>query len=144
MTQPNFNQLIPRNDYATLPISHGFTWEACFKPEHVGEWYLVVFRSILKPAYDVTRLNRADELAQVEARSAPGFVHYFCGTPTAMGQCLSLCLWNSRQEAYAASQLPAHREAVSLVSEAYQFYRVEVYRVIKTAGTSQPEIITYV
>jgi heme-degrading monooxygenase HmoA len=145
MTQPNFNQLTPiHDDYATLPIAQGFTWESCFQPNHVGELYLVVFRSILKPTYDVNALNQADERALVEASSAPGFVHYFCGTPTATGLCLSLCLWNSREQARAAAKLPAHQMAVALVRESYQFYRVETYRVIKSSRSTQPEIIPYV
>jgi hypothetical protein len=144
MLTPHFNRLIPRSsDYVTLPIIQGFNWEDCFNPNHVGEWYLIVFRSILKPGYDAARLNLADQLALIEAQSSPGFIHYFCGTPISTGQCLSLCLWNSQAEAQRTAQLPAHRLAQSLVDECYQFYRVDTYRLIKSAGTCLPEIIPY-
>ena len=142
--QPDFTKLVPiSSDYATLPITQGFNWDACFKHDHVGEWYLVVFRSILKPTYDEGRLNEADRRALAEARTAPGFMYYFCGTPAANGQCLSLCLWNSQQEAREASSLPAHHAVLALVQESYQFYKIELYRVIKKPGITAPEIISY-
>lgn len=144
MLDPDFNQLVPVSiDHTTLPITQGFIWDACFDINQTGEWYLVVFRSVLKSHYDEVKLNDADKRALADATSSPGFVHYFCGSPSSNGQCLSLCIWNSQREAREASKSPAHREAMALVKESYDYYKIELYRIIKKSGLITPEIVPY-
>ena len=100
----------------------------------------MVFRSVRRADVDEPRLTAYDDRAHAEAAAAPGFVHYFKGPLTERRECLSFCLWNSRQEARAASGLPAHREAVTLIREAYERYTLEFFRVTKRGGAAAFEI----
>lgn len=121
-------------DYAWRPIAAAIDWAACATPDSVGEWYLVVFRSVRRADVDEDRLTALDDLAHAEAEGAPGFVHYFKGPLSEDRACLSFCLWSSRHDARAASGLPAHRSAISILGEAYDRYTLEFYRVRKRAG----------
>src|SRR4051794_20656311 len=115
-----FNRLSPvSKDYATLPIEQAFDWGACAPDIDVGDWYLVGFRSIRRPDADESRLTAMDDQAHLEAAGAPGFVHYFKGPTNDRGECLSFCLWDSRQQARAAAGLRAHADAVTIALEMY-------------------------
>ena len=130
-----FDRLAPMGpDYAWRPIAHAIAWAACATPEAAGEWYLVVFRSVRHADVDEARLTDLDDRAHDEAMGAPGFVHYFKGPLSADRACLSFCMWDSRQAARAASGLPAHRAAISILGEAYDRYTLEFYRVRKRPG----------
>ena len=123
------DRLQPISDrYATLPIEHAFDWSAVGRQLGPGEWYLVVFRSVRRPGADERRLTDFDERAHAEAASSPGFVHYFKGPTAADGSCLSFCIWASRADARAAAGRPNHAEAVTLLNEMYQDYRLELLR----------------
>jgi hypothetical protein len=123
------DRLQPISDrYATLPIEQAFDWSAAGRQLGAGEWYLVVFRSTRRPGSDEARLTDFDDRAHTEAASSPGYVHYFKGPMAADGSCLSFCIWNSRAEARAAAGRPDHAEAVTLLAEMYQDYRLELIR----------------
>ena len=123
------DRLQPISDrYATLPIEDAFDWSAVGRQLGVGEWYLVVFRSVRRPGADEDRLTAFDEAAHVEAAGAPGFIHYFKGPSAADGSCLSFCIWTGRAEARAAAGRPDHTEAVTLLNEMYLDYRLELMR----------------
>ena len=94
----------------------------------------MVFRSVRRADVDESRLTSYDDRAHAEAATAPGFVHYFKGPLTERRECLSFCLWNSREDARAASGLPAHKQAVTLIREAYERYTLEFFRVTKRRG----------
>jgi hypothetical protein len=123
-------------NYARLPLADAFTWsnrEAAIEP---GEWYLVAFRSTIRPDADADRLREYDDLAHAEASGSAGFVHYYKGPLAGDGTCLSFCLWTSRAEARAASRLPAHLEAVALIAETYAEYTLEFVSMCKTRAGS--------
>ncbi len=120
--------------YATLPVARAFDWSVVARQLGVGEWYLVVFRSIRRADADETRLTAYDDLAHIEAQSAPGFVHYFKGPAASDRSCLSFCLWTSRAEARAAAGRPGHVEAVSIINEMYEAYTLEFLRVTGRTG----------
>jgi hypothetical protein len=132
-----FDALTPNPDYASLPIADGFTWGACFDALPNQEWYLVAFRSILRPTADLPLLDEYDLRAHREASRRPGFVHYFHGTPNQWNECLSFCIWESRQHARDAAKHPAHLQAVSVVQEMYESYVLEFYRVRKDPGSTE-------
>ena len=139
-----FAALAPVADhYATLPVEQAFTWAPVADAMEPGEWYMVAFRSILRPDADRERLTHYDEWAHDEATGAKGFVHYFKGPLAADNSCLSFCLWNSRAEARAAAARPAHQEAVTLIAETYEAYALEFLRVRKTAVGSSLEFEPY-
>lgn len=125
--------LVPLSgEYAQRPVADAFDWGACAPAIQPGEWYLVAFRSTIRPDADLERLRAYDDWAHAEASAAPGFVHYFKGPLAADGSCLSFCLWNSRAEARAAAGRPAHRDAVTLVSDVYSTYTLEFIRLRRT------------
>lgn len=117
--------------YARLPLADAFTWSDCEATIEPGEWYLVAFRSTIRPDADTDRLREYDDFAHAEASESPGFVHYYKGPLESDGSCLSFCLWSSRAEARAAARLPAHLEAVSLIAETYAEYALEFISVSK-------------
>ena len=133
----SFERLVPVSDhYASLPVAEAFTWADCAPDVQPGEWYMVAFRSILRPGADESRLTTYDDWAHTEASGAPGFVHYFKGPLLTDGTCMSFCLWNSRVEARAGAGGPAHVAAAALTHETYSDYRLEFHRVRRLNGAS--------
>jgi len=127
--------LAPVSDaYASLPVGEAFDWSVAGGDLGTGEWYMVAFRSIRRPGADEARLCDYDERAHLEASRSPGYLHYFKGPTAADGSCLSFCIWTSRPEAREAAGGPAHREAVALLGEMYQEYRLEFLRVRRDLG----------
>jgi len=121
--------------YATVPIMEGFNWQECAARLDPGEWYMIVFRSIRREAIDDLTLEMHDYGAYIEAqRRAIGLVFYFRGTPNEHCECLSFCIWASRQEASRAARLPLHREAMMMVDEKYEWYALERYVLRKVRG----------
>jgi hypothetical protein len=129
--------------YARLPVADAFTWSECTDALGTGEWYLVAFRSIVKPGADLERLCAFDDNAHHEAAGAPGFVHYFKGPLDTDGSCMSFCLWTSRAEARAAAGLSHHRAAVTIIGETYSLYNLEFLRVRRTAMAAALEFEPY-
>ncbi|MDX1994739.1 MAG: hypothetical protein SF029_20315 [bacterium] len=123
--------------YMLLPIEDGFNWTECLAHVREGQWYLVVFRSKHRADADEALLTELDNRASSAARSLPGFLFYFIGTPLSTGECLSFCLWSQQQEAKLASAQPEHREAVEKGLGAYEYYRLERYHVLKQNETIQ-------
>ena len=136
--------LEPSGDqYARLPVQQALTWAACADAMPLGEWYLVVFRSVQRAGANADRLRAFDDLAHAEAEDAPGFVHYFKGPLAADGSCLSFCLWDSRSNARKAAAQPAHRDAVSVISEMYESYVLEFLQMRKRDVAVALEFETY-
>lgn len=129
-SRPSFERLTRVSDrYARLPVAEAFTWDDCLDDVPPGEWYMVAFRSIRRVDADEARLTMYDDWAHTEAMHAPGFVHYYKGPANALGECLSFCLWTSRQKARVAAGRPAHVEAAALTFESYAHYSLEFHRV---------------
>lgn len=139
-----FADLVPVADnYAALPVEAAFNWAPVASVLEPGEWYMVVFRSILRAGADEARLSRYDDWAHAEAAAAPGFVHYFKGPLASDRSCLSFCLWDSRAEARAAAGRPAHRDAVALIAETYDAYNLEFMTVRKRTEDAALEFGPY-
>jgi heme-degrading monooxygenase HmoA len=135
--QPCFDGLRPSGDgYATMPITEAFNWSDCATEETAGEWYMVAFRSVRLASADEERLRQHDDRAAEDAQGSPGYVHYYKGPLNQARECMSFCLWTSREEARAAAKHPPHIEAVSLIREMYERYTLEFWRVLKQPGTT--------
>ena len=117
--------------YMKLPIRDGFNWGDVFAQVGEGQWYLVVFRSRHSLNADEVRLTEFDDRAREAAMTAPGYIHYFAGTPSADGDCLSFCLWESAAHAKSAARLDAHVAATTLVSQ-YAYYQLERWNLSKS------------
>ena len=131
-----FRSVRPRSsDYASRPIEEGFSWSACAARLEPGEWYRVVFRSVRREPGEHLTLEMYDYGAYIEAqRRAEGLLYYFRGTTNEKGECLSFCVWSSREEAARAAGLPLHTLAMAKVDEMYTSYALERYRIRKHAG----------
>jgi hypothetical protein len=129
--------------YARLPVADAFNWADCAEAIDPGEWYMVAFRSIVKPGADLDRLRVFDDNAHHEASGAPGFVHYFKGPLDTDGSCMSFCLWNSRSDARGAAGLAHHRAAVTIIGETYSLYNLEFLRVRRSAIATSVEFEPY-
>ena len=133
---PRFDEIRPvADDVARLPIGSAFDWSAITSEAEDGEWYVVTFRSVRRPGADEARLTTLDDLAHAEAARAPGFIHYFKGPTNERGECLSFCIWQSRQAARASAGGPQHVIAAAVAREMYETYRLDFVRLIKRAGT---------
>ena len=122
-------------DHATLPIQEGFNWSSCLGDARFDRLYLVVFRSVLRVTADLELLWEHDKRAHAEALEAGGLLYYFRGVMTERRECLSFCLWESREQALRASGGSLHRAARGIVAETYESYSLERYELMKVGGT---------
>ena len=126
---PGFRVLRPKDHgYASLPVELGFDWADCLAEFSAGEWHLVVFRSVRNADADEWLLADYDESAFQEARRSEGFRFYFRGEADAERRCLSLCVWDSPDQARVALTQPDHRAAVAHTSKWYEAFALERYR----------------
>jgi hypothetical protein len=115
----------PRHpDYATLPIEDGFDWSSlsCCLFDRL---YLVVFRSLWQPEADLDLLREEDDRAFEEALGFGGLLRYFKGHANERGECLSFCLWETREQARRAADAASHRSAASVSAQMYLSYSLE-------------------
>jgi hypothetical protein len=125
-------RLSPINpDHATLPIQEGFNWSSCLAGFRFDRLYLVVFRSVRRVTADLELLREYDDRAYAEALEAGGLLRYFRGSMNERRQCLSFCLWESREQARRASGGTSHRAAAGLAAGMYESYVLERYDLAK-------------
>jgi hypothetical protein len=118
-------------DYANLPIEEGFDWSSHLGEAHFDRLYLVVFRSVRHPAADLKLLKAHDDRAYEDAIEAGGLLRYFKGEMNGRRECLSFCLWESRERARTASGGVSHRTAAQLTAQMYESYTLERYELAK-------------
>jgi hypothetical protein len=125
-------QISPRHpDYATLSIEDGFDWSSlsCCLFERL---YLVAFRSLRQPDVDLDLLSEHDDRAYEEALESGGLLRYFKGHANEWGECLSFCLWETREQARQAADAASHRSAVGTTAQMYLSYSLERYWIQKS------------
>ena len=121
-------QISPINpDYVTLPIEEGFDWSCRLGGTRFEGLYLVVFRSVRRASADLQLLKEHDDRAYETALRAGGLLRYFKGEADERRECLSFCLWESSEQAVAASGGASHRAAARLTGEMYESYDLERY-----------------
>jgi hypothetical protein len=129
-------QLTPIDpDYANSPIEEGFNWSSCLEGATFDRLYVVAFRSVRRASADLDLLREYDDRAYDEAKSAGGLLFYFKGLINERRECLSFCLWESREQARNAADGASHRAAATIMSEMYESYSLERYDLIKGGGT---------
>ena len=125
-------QISPRHPgYAILSIEDGFDWSSlsCCLFERL---YLVAFRSLRRPDVDLDLLSEHDDRAYEEALESGGLLRYFKGHANEWGECLSFCLWETREQARQAADAASHRSAVGTTAQMYLSYSLERYWIQKT------------
>ena len=115
------------SDYATLPIEEGFDFSTCLGGVHFDRLYLVVFRSVRRATADPKFLKWHDDRAHEAALEAGGLLRYFKGEVTERRECLSFCLWRTREQAVAAASNAPHQRAAQITAEVYESYTLERY-----------------
>ena len=118
-------QISPRYpDYATLSIEDGFDWSS-LSYCRFERLYLVVFRSVWQPEADLDLLREHDDRAYEEALVAGGLLRYFKGEANERGECLSFCLWETREQARRAADAASHRSAAGVSAQMYLSYSLK-------------------
>src|SRR5215204_1703225 len=103
-------QISPRHpDYATQSIEDAFDWSSlsCCLFDRL---YLVVFRSLWQPEADLDLLRE-------------------------QGECLSFCLWETREQARQAADGASHRSAADVSAQMYLSYSLKRYWIRKVGET---------
>jgi hypothetical protein len=114
-------------DYATLPMEEGYDFSTCLGGVHYDRLYLVVFCSVRRATVDPKFLKEHDDRAHEAALEAGGLLRYFKGEMNERRECLSFCLWESREQAVAAASSASHQTAAQLTAEMYQSYTLDRY-----------------
>ncbi|KAH7326326.1 hypothetical protein B0I35DRAFT_347103 [Stachybotrys elegans] len=128
-----------RQDYATAPYNDSFNW-----PEVIDEsrrlikesgrgfqetiFYIVAFRSQIKPSTDYSHLGQLDKAAHKEAIDSGGFLKYWFGSPDTDLRNLATCVWTSRDHAFAGGRGPAHRKAAHSTRALYAEWKIDQHR----------------
>src|SRR4051812_24096812 len=99
-------------DYATQPIRDGFDWSPLYGCSF-DRLYLVDFRSVRRTDADLVLLREHDDLAYEEALQIGGLLRYFKGHANDRGECLSFCLWETRDQATKAANAASHKSAAT-------------------------------
>ncbi len=120
-------------NYANMPIEEGFDWSSQLSDASFSGLYLVVFRSVRRPTADADLLKEHDDRAYEEAVRSGGLLRYFKGQINERRECLSFCLWESREQARAASGSRPHQAAAEITTEMYEVYDLERYLLTKAA-----------
>ena len=120
--------------YMNLPIQQGFDWEVGLRDGYFDSLYLVVFRSVRRASADLDVLREFDDMAYTEAVAAGGLLRYFKGQMNERRECLSFCLWESREQARAAAGGASHGKAAEITAAMYESYRLYRYNLVKRPG----------
>src|ERR687889_1632106 len=102
-------------DYATRPIQDGFSWSSSLLGCAFERLYLVVFRSVRRPDADLELLHEHDDRAYQKALESGGLLRYFKGEANERGECLSFCLWETREQAIEAAGASSHQSAADIL-----------------------------
>ncbi len=114
-------------DYATRPIQDGFDWSSSLAGCRFDRLYLVVFRSVRRPKADLDLLREYDDRAYEEALESGGLLRYFKGKMNERRECLSFCLWETREQARRAAGAASHQSAADISVRMYESYVLDRY-----------------
>ncbi|CAN8101784.1 unnamed protein product [Discula destructiva] len=139
-------------EYATSPYVESFNWDevidrvrelASARKLHFKEtsWYIVAFRSQIKPTTVLPDLGALDKAAHAEAMASGGFLKYWFGTPNHELRNLATCIWRSQDDAKKGSVGPEHRKAAMAARSSYAEWRIDQHRLVIRDAVSSWEIL---
>ena len=128
-------------DYATRPVQDGFSWSSSLAGCTFERLYLVVFRSVRRPSADLDLLREHDDRAYEQALESGGLLRYFKGEANERGECLSFCLWETREQAIEASGTAAHQSAAEISVRMYESYELDRYWLKKVVRAGEERLI---
>lgn len=120
-------------DYATAEYTHALNFDDVLgvlrdlvqqqEPSFVWtetSFYVVIFRSKLKPNIDNDWLYKLDYESHREACESGGLLKYWFGKSNAERRNLATCFWHSRADAYQGGLGPWHKKARAAGRELYE------------------------
>jgi hypothetical protein len=128
-------------DYATRPVQDGFSWSSSLAGCAFERLYLVVFRSVRRPSADLDLLREHDDRAYEKALESGGLLRYFKGEANERGECLSFCLWETREQAIEAAGAAAHQSAAEITVRMYESYELDRYWLKKVVTAWEERLI---
>jgi hypothetical protein len=128
-------------DYATRPVQDGFSWSSSLLGCAFERLYLVVFRSVRRPSADLDLLREHDDRAYEKALQSGGLLRYFKGEANERRQCLSFCLWETREQAIEAAGAAAHQSAADISVRMYESYVLDRYWLKKVVTAREERLI---
>jgi hypothetical protein len=128
-------------DYAMRPIQDGFSWSSSLLGCAFERLYLVVFRSVRRPSADLDLLSEHDDRAYEKALQSAGLLRYFKGEANERGECLSFCLWQTREQAIEAAGAASHQAAADISVRMYESYVLERYWLKKVVTAREERLI---
>ncbi|KND92188.1 hypothetical protein TOPH_03053 [Tolypocladium ophioglossoides CBS 100239] len=143
-----------RDDYAIAPYTESFNWSevmnelrqianASGKGFKETSFYIVAFRSQIKPSTEYSHLGELDKAAHAEAVASGGFLKYWFGSPDPELRNLATCIWRSRKDAVEGGSGPAHRKAAGSTRALYAFWKIDQYRLIIRDNAESWEIVPW-
>jgi dsDNA-binding SOS-regulon protein len=128
-------------DYATRPVQDGFSWYSSLAGCPFERLYLVVFRSVRRPSADLALLSEHDDRAYEKALESGGLLRYFKGEANEQRECLSFCLWETREQAIEAVGAASHQAAAEISVLMYESYVLERYWLKKVVSARGERLI---
>jgi hypothetical protein len=128
-------------DYATRPVQDGFSWSSSLAGCAFERLYLVVFRSVRRPSADLDLLREHDDRAYEKALESGGLLRYFKGEANERGECLSFCLWETREQAIEAAGAASHQSAAEISVRMYESYVLNRYWLKKVVRAREERLI---
>jgi hypothetical protein len=128
-------------DYATRPVQDGFSWSSSLAGCAFERLYLVVFRSIRRPSVDLELLREHDDRAYEKALESGGLLRYFKGEANERGECLSFCLWETREQAIEAAGAASHQSAAEITVRMYESYELDRYWLKKVVSARGERLV---
>jgi hypothetical protein len=128
-------------DYAARPVQDGFSWSSSLAGCAFERLYLVVFRSVRRPSADLDLLREHDDRAYEKALESGGLLRYFKGEANEQRECLSFCLWETREQAIEAAGAASHQSAAEISVRMYESYELDRYWLKKVVSARGERLI---
>ncbi|KAL1606337.1 hypothetical protein SLS60_003739 [Paraconiothyrium brasiliense] len=137
-----------RSDYATAPYISSLDFPTVlslvrsFSQELNYTWkshtfYVVIFRSQLKPDIDNDLLYKLDYESHREACESGGLLKYWFGKTDGERRNLATCFWRSREDAHLGGLGPWHKKARAAGRTLYESIRFSTHRFTITDGAEE-------
>ena len=137
-------------DYALLPVQEGWNWPKLLTiTEELNGWEpgcdfknktLIAYRSVRSQEADAELLDEVDwtafQDAMLRAEDNLSFHLYV------RGYNLSMCFWNSYEDAIKASESEAHKAAMRMTMASYDEVILERHRVSRVNGVIDMQLVS--
>ncbi|KPI45185.1 uncharacterized protein AB675_2319 [Cyphellophora attinorum] len=107
------------------------------------DFYVVEFRSQLKPQIDNPLLFKLDKESHREANTSGGLLKYWYGEPDAERRNLATCFWTNKEAAIAGGRGPLHKQARAIIPQMYESIHVKGLRFAITDAAREWKLEPY-